>query len=312
MIDVMGKIRPVSTYSIIAIDKKENLMGVAIQSHWFSVGSVVGWAESGVGVVATQSIAEPSYGSRGLLLMKARVLPQKVLKALLTIDPQEDVRQVAMLDVHGRVVAHTGNHCIPEAGHIIGEGYSVQANLMRNREVWPAMSSAFRKKKGTLVSRLMSALEAAEDVGGDIRGRQSAAMLVVRCESSGIPWNDKVIDLRVEDHPEPLKELKRLIKIHEAYAHNSTGDELIAQGKIQEGLKQYRLANRKAPQIVELKFWQAVSLLNKGNIEYAKETLKEVFAANKDWKRVLLSLPQTKILSINKALLSEIVSGFGL
>ena len=300
--------RPISTYSIIAISKKENLMGVAVQSHWFSVGSVVPWAESGVGVVATQSLTEPSYGPLGLFLMKSGVRPKKTLEALLTTDPKEDVRQVAMLDVTSGVATHTGHHCIPEAGHVVGDNFSVQANLMGSKEVWPEMASAFRKKRGTLVRRMMSALEAAENTGGDIRGRQSAAMLVVKCQSTGMPWNDKVLDLRVEDHPEPLKELYRLIKIHEAYAHNSAGEDLILQGKTKEALQEYRLANKKAPEIIELKFWQAVALLNNGSYEHSKGILKEVLEANKDWRKVLLSLPQPAILSIDRETLYKVVA----
>jgi len=304
-------VRPISTYSIIAISKKENLMGVAVQSHWFSVGSVVCWAESGVGVVATQSMAEPSYGPLGLFLMKSGIRSKKTLGALLTTDPKEDVRQVAMPDVLGGIVTHTGSHCVPEAGHVIGDDFSVQANLMKSKEVWPAMASAFRKKRGTLIRRMMSALEAAENVGGDIRGRQSAAMLIVKCQSTGTPWNNKVLDLRVEDHPEPLKELNRLIRIHDAYTHNSIGDDLIAQGKTKKALQEYRLANRKAPEIIELKFWQAVSLLNNGNYEFGKEILKEVLVANKDWRKVLLSLPQPAILSIDRETLYKIVAELG-
>ncbi len=300
--------RPISTYSIIAISKKENLMGVAVQSHWFSVGSVVPWAESGVGVVATQSMTEPSYGPLGLFLMKAGIRAGKTLEALLTTDPKEDVRQVAMLDTTDGIAAHTGTHCIPESGHLIGDDFSVQANLMKSKEVWPAMASAFRSSEGTFIRRLMSALEAAEDVGGDIRGRQSAAILVVKCRSTGRPWEDKVIDLRVEDHPEPLKELNRLITISEACEINNIGDDLIAQGKVKEAIKEYRLANRKAPEILELKFWQVVSLLNSGNLETAREILKDVLVADRRWKKILLSLPRPSILSVDEETLYKIVN----
>jgi uncharacterized Ntn-hydrolase superfamily protein len=300
--------RPISTYSIIAISKQENLMGVAVQSHWFSVGSVVPWAESGVGVVATQSMTEPSYGPLGLFLMKAGIRAEKTLEALLTTDPKEDVRQVAMLDTTDGIAAHTGTQCIPESGHLIGDDFSVQANLMKSKEVWPAMASAFRRSRGTFMRRLMSALEAAEDVGGDIRGRQSAAMLVVKWQSTGMPCNDKVLDLRVEDHPEPLKELNRLITISEAYESNSIGDDLIAQGKVKKAIKEYRLANKKAPEILELKFWQVVSLLNSGNFETAREILKDVLAADRKWKKILLSLPRPAILSVDEETLYKIVN----
>jgi uncharacterized Ntn-hydrolase superfamily protein len=304
-------VRPISTYSIIAISKKENLMGVAVQSHWFSVGSVVPWAESGVGVVATQSMAEPSYGPLGLFLMKAGIGANKTLDALLTTDPKKDVRQVAMLDIFDGVAEHTGLQCIPESGHLIGNDFSVQANLMRSKEVWPAMASAFRKSGGTIIGRMVAALEAAEDRGGDVRGMQSAAMLVVKCKATGMPWKDKVIDLRVEDHPEPLKELNRLIRIHEAYESNNIGDDLITEGKITKAIKEYSVANRKAPEITELKFWQVVSLLNSGNLKNAIQILKEVLAANREWERILLTLPRPTILSIDRETLHRVITEAG-
>src|SRR5437899_12471637 len=217
--------RPVSTYSIVAIDRRGGEMGVAVQSHWFSVGSVVTWAEAGVGVVATQALVEASYGPLGLALMQGGKSPTEALKSLLATDPSPRVRQVAILDFRGRVATHTGEECIPQAGHISGRGFSTQANLMRNRRVWPAMASAFRRTTGDLTSRLLASLDAAEGAGGDVRGRQSAAILVLRTKPSGSPWHDKVVDLRVEDHPAPLKELSRLVVLHQAYEHENEGGE---------------------------------------------------------------------------------------
>jgi len=299
-------IRPTATYSIIAIDKDEGLMGVAVQSHWFSVGSVVSWAENGVGVVATQSFAEISYGPLGLILMKSGKTAQEALTALLSIDPTPEVRQVAMLDNKGHIAVHTGKKCIPEAGHIVGSNFSVQANLMRNKDVWPAMADAFEKSEGPLPHRLMKALEAGEAAGGDIRGMQSAAMIIVKTQIDA-PWI-KVLDLRVEDHPRPLEELKRLIKIHEAYMHANKGDELVAQGEFQEAMNEYRKAIEKAPDIIELKFWEAVSLLNHNQVEHAIPLLKEVFNVNEDWKEVLKRLPKVKLLNIDEQILSTILN----
>jgi uncharacterized Ntn-hydrolase superfamily protein len=299
---------PLATYSIVAIDRDAGLMGVAVQSHWFSVGSVVCWAEPGVGVVATQSLVDVSYGPLGLALMRGGFTPQRALKALTAADPRPDVRQVAFLDAEGRVAVHTGENCIPEAGHIEGDGFAVQANLMRSREVWPAMADAFRSTEGPLQYRLMAALEAAEGVGGDIRGRQSAAMLIVRVKSSGRPWEDRILDLRVEDHPEPLKELRRLIEIHEAYTHAHRGDTLTAQGKIQEAMEEYRRAAEKAPQIEELRFWQAVTLLSHGKTDIAIPLFQDVFKKNDGWRQVLRSLPKVRLYQIDQQLLEKILS----
>ncbi|MGB9760452.1 MAG: DUF1028 domain-containing protein [Thermoproteota archaeon] len=299
--------RPTSTYSIIAIDKEEGLMGVAVQSHWFSVGSVVPWAEAGVGVIATQSVAEMSYGTLGLLLMKNGKTPEQALNALRTIDPNPEVRQVAMLSADGKIAAYTGKNCIPEAGHIVGENFSAQANLMRSKEVWPAMASAFSKTKGNLVERMLAALEAAEYAGGDVRGRQSAAIVVVRTKASSEPWKDKVVDLRVEDHPDPVRELKRLVRIHKAYEHANKGDELMAAGRVSEAMKEYEQASKEAPEIEELKFWQAVAMLNHGMVREAKEMLNNIFNINKDWKQVLRTLPKVGFLSVDEQTLNSVL-----
>ena len=203
--------RPVHTYSIVARDPATGQLGVAVQSHWFSVGSVVPWAEAGVGAVATQSFVDPSYGKNGLDLMRAGTSAPDALKMLLAKDAGRDVRQVAMIDARGRVAAHTGAKDIPAAGHIAGTNFSVQANLMLNDTVWPAMAKAFGSAKGDLADRMMAALDAAQAAGGDIRGRQSAALIVVTGKPTGKPWADRVFDLRVDDSAEPLKELRRLV-----------------------------------------------------------------------------------------------------
>jgi len=214
-------IRPAHTYSIIAIDPEANEMGVAVQSHWFSVGSVVTWAEPGVGVVATQSLVDVSYGPLGLELLRGGKTASEALQALLRVDEGREVRQVAILDARGNVAAHTGSRCIPEAGHQVSWNYAVQANLMLKATVWPAMARAFETTKGDLAERMMAALEAAE--GGDLRGRQSAAIKIVRVRPEGPWWQNIVMELRVEDHPEPLRELRRLITLHRAYAHMNAG-----------------------------------------------------------------------------------------
>lgn len=292
--------RPSATYSIVAIDRKSRQMGVAVQSHWFSVGSLVTWAEPGTGVVATQSFVEASYGPLGLALMRGGKTPQQALKSLLATDPRPEMRQVAMLDARGRVAVYTGSRCIPEAGHLRGRGVAVQANLGRNKRVWRAMATAFRRSKGSLATRMLNALDAGEAAGGDRRGRQSAAMLIVRTVASGTPWQDKILDLRVEDHTEPLAELRRLVRLHEAYDHANRADDLVAKGKMEEAFKDYERAAERAPELEELKFWTAVTLLNVGRVAEGKTLLRRLYARNKEWKHVLRMLVRVKMLKVDR------------
>jgi uncharacterized Ntn-hydrolase superfamily protein len=210
------------TYSIVARDAESGELGVAVQSRAFACGAPVMWARPGVGAVATQSYAERSYGPLGLDLLAAGKTPVQALAALVTADDQAEVRQVAMLGVDGAVAAHTGELCIPDAGHRTGEGYSVQANIMRNPDVWPAMAETFESARGSLSRRMLAALEAAQEAGGDWRGMQAAGMLVVAAE--GKPW-EVVTDLRVDDHPEPLQELRRLLDLQDGYAAVFEGEE---------------------------------------------------------------------------------------
>jgi len=212
------------TYSIVARDTVTGEMGVAVQSNWFSVGSLVVWGKAGVGVVATQSFINPSFGPRGLALLENGLTPALAVKALLELDEGREVRQLAILDIQGNVEAYTGENCIDAAGHIVGDNFSVQANLMDKNTVWPAMAEAFKKSKGSLAERMLIAMEAAQNEGGDIRGKQSAAILVVKGESTGHSWEDTVVDLRVEDHKNPLQEMKRLLTIHKAYDFMNKGD----------------------------------------------------------------------------------------
>ncbi len=275
-------------------------MGVAVQSHWFSVGSMVTWAEPGVGVVATQSFVEPSYGPLGLALMKGGKTPQQALKSLLAKDPRPEVRQVAMLDGRGRVAVHTGQKCVPEAGHVKGRGFAVQANLMRSKKVWRAMACAFTNSKGSFAGRLMDALDAAEEAGGDRRGRQSAAMLIVKTAASRTPWQDIILELRVEDHPEPLRELRRLIRVHEAYEHANTADDFLAKGRTEDALREYARASKRAPEVEELKFWRAVTMLNIGRISEGKALLKRLYSKNGEWRQLLRALPKVDVLKVDR------------
>jgi uncharacterized Ntn-hydrolase superfamily protein len=300
-------LRPINTYSIVAIDKRSGEMGVAVQSHWFSVGSVVTWAEAGVGVVATQAFVEVSYGPLGLALMRGGKSPQQALKSLLVTDPRPEVRQVAMLDMRGRVATHTGRKCLPEAGHIAGRGFSAQGNIMRNRRVWKAMASTFRRSKGSLAERLLAALESAERAGGDLRGRQSAALLVVKVSGGGMPWQGKIVDLRVEDNPQPLVELRRLMRIHEAFVHANNGDVQMEKGDVKKALEEYKRSAELSPENPELKFWQAVTMLNHGETKQGRAILKNVFRANKDLKTLLKYLPSVGLLKVDKETLRTLL-----
>jgi uncharacterized Ntn-hydrolase superfamily protein len=256
---------------------------VAVQSHWFAVGSIVPWAEAGVGAVATQSFVDPSYGKLGLDLMRAGKSATDALKALLAGDEARDVRQVAMIDAQGRVAAHTGAKDIPAAGHIVGRDYSVQANLMLNDKVWPAMSRAFENTKGDLAERMMAALEAAQEAGGDIRGKQSAALIVVTGKPTGRSWSDRVFDLRIDDHPEPLKELRRLLTLHRAYNHMNAGDLAVERKENETALKEYGAAARLAPDNAEMVYWHAVALVNMGRVEESLPLFRRVFQMDRNW-----------------------------
>ena len=296
------------TYSVVARDPATGELGVAVQSHWFSVGSVVPWAEAGVGAVATQSFVEPSYGPLGLALMRAGKPAPEALKALLAGDSGAAVRQVAMVDARGGVAAHTGENCIPAAGHVTGPQFSVQANLMESPLVWPAMAKAFEASRGDLAERMLAALEAAQGAGGDIRGMQSAALLVVKGTSTGRPWSDTVFNLRVEDSPEPLTELKRLIRLQRAYNHASAGDEHAAAGKMDQALKEYGEAARLAPEVLELPYWEAVALASNGRLEEALPIFRDVFAKEPQWADLTPRLPSVGLLPDDPELLRKILS----
>ena len=300
--------KPAHTYSIVAFDKNTGEFGVAVQSHWFSVGSVVPWAESGVGAIATQSFVEVSYGPFGLELMRAGKSAEETLSALLKADVNESVRQVAMVDAQGRVAAHTGKNCIPEAGHFIGDGFSCQANLMLKNTVWKAMAQAYENTKGELVDRLLAALEAAQREGGDIRGKQSAAVIVVMGKSSGVWWKDRVYDLRVEDNSDPVGELKRLVRLNKAYNYMNRGDELLTENKVEEAMKSYTTAMEMYPENAEMIFWPAVTMAASGKVEESLPLFKKVFAIDYNWALLVPRLPKVGQLPQDESLINKILS----
>ena len=295
-----------ATFSIVARDSATGDIGVAVQSHYFSVGSVVPWAEPGVGAVATQSLVEISYGPKGLDLMQSGRSADQSLRDLLAQDAHADVRQVAMIDSHGGVAAHTGDRCIPFAGDHVGAQYSAQANLMASAEVWPAMACAYEQAKGDLAERLLAALEAAQKAGGDIRGQQSAAIVIVKGKRSSRPWNDRVMDLRVEDNPRPIAELRRLVTLWRAYRQEDEGDNLIAEGKVEEAMQAYSTAARIAPGNNELLFWQAVTLWKLGREKEATPIFRRVFASGAQWVVLIPRLVPAGLLDDDPASIKRI------
>jgi uncharacterized Ntn-hydrolase superfamily protein len=275
------------TYSIIAFDPDSGECGVAVQSNWFSVGSLVTFAEPGVGAVATQANVDVGYGPRGLALMRSGRTAPEALAELIPADPLESERQVAMVDVHGGVVAHTGADCFRYCGQVVHRHHSTQANLMKTAEVWGAMSEAYLGGSGSLTDRLMDALDAGEAAGGDLRGRQSAAILVV--PASGDAW-ERVVEVRVEDDPEPLIELRRLVAMNRAYAIAREGDALLGERDMDAAAAKYVEAWELSPTPTELRFWASFGLIHRGEAERGAAMLREALDAHEGWTTLLALL----------------------
>lgn len=294
------------TFSIVARDPQTGELGAAVQSHYFSVGPVVPWVEAGVGAVCTQSLVLVDYGPNGLDLMRSGMSAQQALDSLLRADAHNEGRQVAMVDAKGGVAAYTGRACIPDAGHHSGAQYSVQANLMANDRIWSAMAKAYESAPGDLAERLLAALDAAQQAGGDIRGRQSAAIVVVKARSSGKPWADRLFDLRVEDSPEPLQELRRLVRLRRAYNLEDAGDNAIAEKRPAEALRHYEDAMKLAPDAVELQFWAAVSMYTNGRRQEALPLFKRVFAKEARWVPLVERLPKADLFPDDPKQIAEV------
>ncbi len=212
-----------------------------------------------------------------------------------------------MVDNNGFVATHTGKRCITKAGHTIGEGFSTQANMMLNDTVWPAMAEAFRNSQGPLEDRLLLALEAAQMAGGDIRGQQSAAILVVEGKSTGKTWEGIRVDLRVEDHPTPIDELKRLVNVQKAYRLMNTGDDLLGKKQVAEALEAYRAATNMLPGQIELPFWQAVTLVDLGRLDEALPIFSDIFHVDRNWAELLRRLPAAGLIKDDAVLLDRIL-----
>jgi uncharacterized Ntn-hydrolase superfamily protein len=298
----------VHTYSIVAKDKVTGEMAVAVQSHWFSVGTIVSWGQSGVGVVATQSFVNPAFGPDGLKLLKEGKDAKQAVDILMEGDEGRDFRQLAVLDNEGIVSAYTGKKCIASAGHIVGDNFSVQANMMLNDRVVPAMAEAFEKNaKLPLAERIIKVLQAAEKAGGDIRGRQSAALIVVDPDPAPHPWQDKKIDIRVDDHAEPLSELQRILQVHRAYEHMNRGDLAVETGDMKTALKEYGAAEQMFPDNLEMKYWKAVALANNQRLSEALPIFREVFSADENWRELTRRLPDSGLLNLPEEQLKNIL-----
>lgn len=285
------------TFSIVARDSVTGEVGVAVQSHWFSVGAIVAWAEAGVGAIATQSMVNPAYGPGGLALLKEGKSPDEVIKILTEADSGRDLRQLAVIDMKGNAASYTGKNCIPPAGNIAEKNFSVQANLMINDKVWPAMAKAFKETTGPLAERMVASLEAGQNAGGDIRGKQSASLLIVKAQPTGKVWEDRVIDLRVDDNPEPIAELKRLLKVFRAYEHMNAGDLAVEKNNMKLAEDEYGAAEKLFPENAEMKFWHAVTLVNKNKVQEALPLFKDVFGRDANWLALIPRLRKVGLLT---------------
>lgn len=295
------------TYSIVARDSVTGEMGVAVQSHWFSVGSLVSYGKAGVGVVATQSFINPSYGPKGLTLMAEGLSPQQALNALLQNDEGEMYRQVAFLNADGEVATHTGSSCIEAAGHRQGKNFSVQANMMLNNTVWDAMADAFETTNGNLSTRILASMKAAQVEKGDIRGMQSAAILIVSGTATGNSWEDTLIDLRIEDHKNPIEELERLVKVHTAYNFMNNGDLAMEDGDSKKAESLYLEAQNMFPDNLEMKYWYAINLLNNKEYKKAHKILQTIFIQDRNWQLLTERLVKSELLSISKLELEKVM-----
>ncbi len=297
------------TFSIVAMDSATGEMAVGVQSHWFSVGTIVSWGASGIGVVATQSFVNPAYGPNGLKLMADGQNAEEALELLVAADEGRDYRQVAFLDVNGKTSVFTGEKCIAFASDRMGDYYSVQANMMLNENVVPAISKAFEDNPDLpLAERVVLALLAGQEAGGDIRGRQSAALIVVGPEVATNPWEDKKVDLRVDDHQTPLKELSRLLLVHRAYEHMNQGDLAVEHGNMKLALEEYESAEALFPENLEMKYWKAVSMANNGNVDDALPIFKSVFESDLNWRELTRRLPASGLLTVSEKALQQILA----
>ncbi len=280
------------TFSIIARDAVTGQLGVAVQSHWFSVGSLVSFARSGVGAVES---TDPIFGIRCLnQMIRPKHSAQKVLESMIKRDAETEARQIAIIDAKGNVAVHTGSRCFPAAGHVTGNQFSCQANTMKNHTVWSKMKDAFaQKSKLPFAERMVAALEAGQQAGGDIRGQQSSSLLVVSSKRSKFPEMERIIDLRVEDHPKPIEELKRLLRLQRAYEWARKAPALMFRDEYEASAQAYDKAIKYAPSIAELKYWKAVNLVASGKMSESRAIFKSISRTKEEkatWKLLTKNL----------------------
>ena len=305
-LDTHMSLPPIHTYSIVCYDSATGQIGAAVQSHYFRVCDVI-HAEPGIGAVASQAFSDNRYWATGLELLRSGKTAQESLDSLLAGDENREYRQVGIIDAHGMSAGRTGKNCLAEGGSNVGHHFATQASLMLKNTVWDAMAAAFEKTQGDLAERMMAALDTGQAEGGDMRGMQSAAMIVVDGKPATQPGEGRLVDLRVDDSAEPLKELRRLLTITRAYQKMSDGYGLLDAGKIDEAWEAYLAAARLDPGNVELKFWPAVNLASIGQTDRALLLFKEVFAQEPHWREVVLRLPRPDMLPDDAALIERIL-----
>jgi len=293
------------TYSIIGRDSEAGEVGIGIQSRWFHAGQDLAWIDPGVGAVCTQSITEPAYGLRGLELLRAGLAPQDALDQLTAADPGRDLRQVAIADLEGRVAQHTGSRCVAAAGHTIGDHCCAQGNMLASGTCWGAMVETFAATAGPLADRLLAALDAAEREGGDARGRQAARLLVRRGTGDGLPWEERVVDLQIVDHPEPLVELRRLLSATRAYHHLSHAFDLAARGDVAAAAEAADMAHALAPADDQIAFWTATMLGGAGRIEEAAAAFREAVRVTPGWPEYLRRCVEAGFVPAEAAALAD-------
>ena len=297
------------TYSIVARDPQTGRFGVAVQSHYLGVGPVVPWLEAGVGAVATQASVNISFGPLGLELLRAGRSAAEVVAALVASDPQAQVRQLGVVDARGQAAAHTGADCIPACGHLVGDGFTVQGNLLERDTCWPAMAATYQSalaEGAPFEERLLRAMEAAEAEGGDVRGRQSAALMVVSADLQPAAWRGRLMDMRIEDHPDPVPELRRIVTMQLAY--NQLDEEGDSARAGHSAAERYELARQMSPDAYELVFWRGVELATGGDVEGGRRELQIAFAADQRWRTTLEHLAAGGREGVTQKLATELLS----